>query len=85
MNFILRAPGRKTWKDVTSSPQWDGFLYVLGTSDLKFLSLDCVENLDKNGPQRKLTRKKIEKYDNDGGSKSDQNYRSRVILDNKRW
>ena len=27
----------------------------------------------------------IEKYDNDGGSKLDKKYRSRVILGNKRW
>ena len=44
------------------------------------LSLDGVENLDKNGTQRELTTKKIEKYDNDGGSKSDQKYRSRVMF-----
>jgi len=36
------APGRKTQKGVTSSPQWDGFLEVLSTSDLKSLSLDGV-------------------------------------------
>ena len=34
----------------------------------------------KNGTQRALTRKMIEKYDNDGGSKLDQKYRSRVIF-----
>ena len=43
-----------------------------------------MENLDKNGTQRELTSKKIEKYDNDGGSKSDQNYGSRVIFRQKR-
>ena len=41
------------------------------------LSLDGVENPDKNGTQRELTRKVVEKYDN-GGSKSDQKYRSKA-------
>ena len=49
-------------------------------SDLKILSLDGVENPDKNGTQREFTSKRIEKYNNDGGSKSDQKYRSRVIF-----
>ena len=44
-----------------------------------------IENPDKNGTQRELTRKKIKKYDNDGGSKSNQKYKSRLILGNKRW
>ena len=57
-----------------------GFLYVLSTSDLRYLSLDGVQNLDKNGTQRELTRKMVAKYDNDGGSNSDQKYRSRVIF-----
>ena len=39
---------------------------------------------NKKGTQRELTSKRMEKYDNDGGSKSDQKYRSRVILGNKR-
>ena len=56
------------------------FLYVLNTSDLRSLSLDGVENPEKNGTQWELTRKKVEKYDNDGGSKLDQKYRSRVIF-----
>ena len=34
----------------------------------------------KDGTQRELTRKMVAKYDNDGGSKSDQEYRSRVIF-----
>ena len=34
----------------------------------------------KNGTQRELTRKMVAKYDNDGGSKLDQKYRSRVIF-----
>ena len=55
------APRRKTQKDVTSSPQWDGFLEVLSTSDLESLSLDGVENPDKYGTQRELTRKIVEK------------------------
>ena len=61
------TPGKGTQKDVTIPPQWDGFLYVLSASDLRSLSLDGVENPDKNGTQRELTSKKIKKYDNDGG------------------
>ena len=41
------AHARRTQKGVTSPPQWDGFLYVLSTLDLKSLSLDDVQNLDK--------------------------------------
>ena len=78
--FVLTTHGKGTQKDVTNPPQWDGFLYVLNTSDLRSLSLDGEENPNKNGTQRELTSKKIEKYDNDGGSKSDQKYRSRVIF-----
>ena len=52
------TPGKGTQKDVTSPPQWDGFLYVLSTSDLRSLSLDGAENPDKNGNQRELTSKK---------------------------
>ena len=48
MNFVLMALGRKTQEGVPSSPHWDGFLQVLNTSDLEFLSLDGVENPDKN-------------------------------------
>ena len=54
------AHRRKTQKDVTSSPQWDGFLEVLSTLDLEFLSLDGVENPEKYGTQRELTRKVVE-------------------------
>ena len=74
------TPGKGTQKDITNPPQWDGSLYVLSTSDLRSLSLDGVENPDKNGTQRELTRKMVAKYDNDGGSKSDQKYTSRVIF-----
>ena len=44
------------------------------------LSLDGVENPDKNGTQREFTRKIVAKYDNDGGSKLDKKCRSRVIF-----
>ena len=60
MNFVLMAPGRKTREGVPSSPQWDGFLKVLSTSDLKFLSLDGVENQDKmelKGSSQEKSRK----------------------------
>ena len=79
-NFVFMTPRKGTQKYVTSHPQWDGFLYVLNALDLRSLSLDGVENLDKNGNQREFTSKKVEKYDNDGGSKSDQKYRSRAIF-----
>jgi len=36
-------------------------LKVLSTSDLEFLSLVGVENPDKYGTQRELTRKMVEK------------------------
>ena len=55
-------------------------MYVLNALDLISLSLDGVENPDKNGTQRELTSKKIEKNDKDGGSKLDQKYKSRVIF-----
>ena len=47
---------RKTRKVFSGSPQWDGFLKVLNISDLKFLSLVGVENLDKHRTQRELTK-----------------------------
>ena len=80
------TPGKGTQKNVTTPPQWDGFLYVLSASDLRSLSLDGAENPDKHGTQGELTIKKVEKkYDNDGGSNSDQKYRFKVILGNKRY
>ena len=39
--------GKGMQKDVTSPPQWDGFLYVLSASDPRSLSLDGAENPDK--------------------------------------
>ena len=41
------TPGKGTQKDVTSPPQWDGFSYVLITSNPRSLSLDGAENPDK--------------------------------------
>ena len=52
---------------VSGPPHWDGFFYFQSTSDLGSLSLDGVENLDKNETQGEFTSEKIEKYDNDGG------------------
>ena len=53
--------GKGTQKYVTNPPQWDGFLYVLSTLNLKSLSLDGVENLDKKwtskGAHKKNGRK----------------------------
>ena len=57
-NFVFMTPRKGTQKDVTSPPQWDGFLYVLSTSDLTSLSLDGVENPEKNGTQGEFTSKK---------------------------
>ena len=54
------TPGKGTQKDVTIPPQWDGFFYVLSASDLRSLSIDGVQNPDKNGTQRELTRKRQE-------------------------
>ena len=42
--YIMLKPGKGTKNDVTSPPQWDGFLVVLNTSDPKFLPLNGVEN-----------------------------------------
>ena len=78
------TPGKGTQKDVTSPPQWDGFFYVLSASDLRSHSLDGVENPDKKWNSRGAHEKKVEKYENDGGSKSNQKYRSKAILGNKR-
>ena len=52
------TPGKGTQKDVTSPPQWDGFLYILSALDLRPLSLDGIENAEKNGTQRELTSKR---------------------------
>ena len=77
------TPGKGTQKDSTSPPHWVGFLYVLNDSDIISLSFYGVENQDKNGTQKEAHKKKVEKYDNDGGSKSDQEYRSREIFATK--
>ena len=45
---------------VSNSPQWDGFLEVLNTSDLAFLSPVGVENQDKDRTQRELTQQIME-------------------------
>ena len=45
---------------VSNSPQWDGFLEVLSTSDLAFLSPVGVENPDKDRTQRELTQQIME-------------------------
>ena len=41
------TPGKGAQKDVTSPPRWDGFLYVLNTSDPRSLSLDGAKNPNK--------------------------------------
>ena len=53
---------------------------MVSASDLRSFSLDGVENPDKKWNSRGVHKQKIEKYDNDGGSKLDQRYRSRVIF-----
>ena len=47
-------------EDVSNSPQWDGFLEVLSTSDLAFLSPVGVENPNKDRAQRDLTQQIME-------------------------
>ena len=77
--FILKGTWEEKKKGVSNPPQWDGFLKVLNTSDLKFLSLVGVENPDKHRTQRELTKWNDRKFDNDNGSNSDQENRSRVM------
>ena len=45
--FILMGHLGGKQEGVSNSPQWDGFLEVLSTSDLIFLSLVGVENPHK--------------------------------------
>ena len=49
----------------------DGLFHVLSASDIRSLSLDGIENPEKILTQRELRSEKVEKYDNDGGSKLD--------------
>ena len=58
--FYINGTWEENKKGVSSSPQWDGFLEVLSTLDLEFLSLVGVENLDKHRTQRELTKQIIE-------------------------
>ena len=58
--FYIKGPWEENEKGVSNSPQWDGFLEVLITSDLEFLYLVGVENPDKHRTQRELTKKIIE-------------------------
>ena len=73
------TPGKGSQKDVTSPPQWDGFWYVLNASDPRSLSLNGAENPEKQN-SKGAHKQKQKKYDNDGGSKSDQKYRSKGDL-----
>ena len=59
-NFVFMTLGKGTQKDVTSPPQWDGFLYVLNASDLISLSLDGVENPEKI-ELKGISQEKVEK------------------------
>ena len=74
------TPGKGTQRNFTNRPQWDGFFYALSASDLRSLSLDGVENPDKKWNSKGAHKQKVEKYDNEGVSNSDQKYRSRVIF-----
>ena len=58
--FYIKGTCEENKKGVSNSPQWDGFLEVLSTSDLEFLSLVGVENPDKYRTQRELTKQMIE-------------------------
>ena len=55
-NFYINGTWEENKKGVSNSPQWDGFLEVLSTSDLESLSLVGVENPDKDRTQRELTQ-----------------------------
>ena len=77
--FYINGTWEENKKGVSNSPQWDGFLEVLNTSDLEFLSLVRVENPDKHRTQRELNKQIIENMAMISGSKSGQEYRSRVI------
>ena len=65
------TPKKGTQKDVTIPPQWDGFLYVLGTSNPRSLSLLMVQKTQTKQNSKGAHKKKQKKYDNDGGSESD--------------
>ena len=54
------TPGKGTQKYVTNPPQWDGFLYVLSTSDPRSLSLDGAEN-PKKMELKRSSQEKVEK------------------------
>ena len=54
--FYINGTWEENKKGVSNSPQWDGFLKVLSTLDLEFLSLVGVENPDKHRTQRELTK-----------------------------
>ena len=58
--FYIKGTWEENKKGVSNSPQWDGFLKVLNASDLAFLSLVGVENLDKHRTQRELTKQIME-------------------------
>ena len=60
-NFVFMTPRKGMQKDVTSPPQWDNFLYVLGTSDLRPISLDVVENPNKKWNSKGVHNKKDRK------------------------
>ena len=58
--FVLMGHLGGKQEGVSNSPQWDGFLEVLNTSDLESLSLVGVENLDQDRTQRELTQQIME-------------------------
>ena len=58
--FYIKGAQEENKKGVSNSPQWDGFLEVLSTSDLEFLSLVSVENPDTHRTQRELTKQIME-------------------------
>ena len=67
--FILMGHLGGKKEGVSNSPQWDGFLEVLSTSNLRFFSLVDVEN-----PMQRVELKGSKMAEN-----GDQVYRSRVI------
>ena len=57
-NFYINGTQEENKRGVSNSPIWDGFLEVLSTSDLEFLSLVSVENPEKHRNQRELTKQR---------------------------
>ena len=58
--FYINGTWEENKKGVSNYLQWDGFLEVLSTSDLEFISLVGVENPEKHINQRELKKQIME-------------------------